>query len=216
MKPHMLEVLKLCRNTEEAIEMVDGYIHTYNSDRYQYELAGLTPHEFYLFKESGIYPCDNYYGVKADRLHSIEEIVNHHLEEASKKAEKMRSIYSLRSRAAQLLRKNPERYGTYWKGAGRNIPSHRCTETGKGRWRVDEEPGFISAWVLSNSTELAERTAPAVHLENDGSVLTGKHHLTLSSFPYVKSDLALSDLFIVFQGIKKREVYHLSVVVDLC
>lgn len=107
MKPHMLDVLKLCRNTEEAIEMVDGYIHTYNNDRYQYELAGLTPHEFYLFKESGIYPCDNYYGVKADRLHSIEEIVNHHLEEASKKAEKMRSIYNLRSRAAQLLRKNP-------------------------------------------------------------------------------------------------------------
>ena len=107
MKPHMLEVLKLCRNTEEAVEMVDGYIHTYNNDRYQYELAGLTPHEFYLFKESGIYPCDNYYGVKADSLHSIEDIVNHSMAEKARKAEKMRAIYSQRSRAAQLLKKNP-------------------------------------------------------------------------------------------------------------
>ena len=107
MKPHMLDILKLCQTAEEASKMVDGYINTYNNERYQYDLAGLTPHEFYLFKESGIYPCDNYYGVKADGLHTIEDIVNHSMEEKARKAEKMRSIYTQRSRAAQLLKKNP-------------------------------------------------------------------------------------------------------------
>lgn len=107
MKPHMLDVLKLCQTAEDASKMVDGYINTYNNERYQYDLAGLTPHEFYLFKESGIYPCDNYYGVKADSLHSIEDIVNHSMAEKARKTEKIRAIYSQRSRAAQLLKKNP-------------------------------------------------------------------------------------------------------------
>ena len=60
-----------------------------------------------MSKETGIYPCDNYYGVKADSLHSIEDIVNHSMAEKARKTEKMRAIYSQRSRAAQLLKKNP-------------------------------------------------------------------------------------------------------------
>jgi hypothetical protein len=107
LKSNLLDKLKLCRTAEDAIKLVYGYISQYNNERFQYDLAGLTPHEFYLYKVTGIYPCDNYYGTEADSLRSLEELVDHRLEVIEKLNRSNRQKYSLRSRASQLLRKNP-------------------------------------------------------------------------------------------------------------
>jgi len=107
LKTALLDILVLCKDSDQAYGMIENYLNSYNTERYQYDLAGLTPHEFYLYCMTGIYPCDSYFGQKADQLRSLEQIVDAALHRAQKKAEKMREIYQERSRAAQLLKKDP-------------------------------------------------------------------------------------------------------------
>jgi len=107
MKTAVLNLIALCKNIDQADQLIDGYINAYNNSIYQYDLAGLTPHEFYLYCKTGIYPCDNYYGLKATLLRSLDSIVREKLAAAEKKARQMREIYRERSRAAQLLKKDP-------------------------------------------------------------------------------------------------------------
>lgn len=109
LKTVLIDMMKLCRTSEDAIGIINGYINAYNNEHYQYNLAGLTPHEFYLYTMTGIYPCDNYYGKKATELRTLESIVNSDLERAEKRAEKARDQYRERSRASQLLKKDPIR-----------------------------------------------------------------------------------------------------------
>ena len=107
LKSAVLDLIALCRNIEQAEELIRGYIHAYNEEIYQLDLAGLTPHEFYLYSTTGIYPCDNYFGVKACKMRSLESLIRSKLAAAEEKARKMREIYRERSRAAQLLKKDP-------------------------------------------------------------------------------------------------------------
>lgn len=58
MKDHIKEKLKLCRTFNEVRAIVDDYIDYYNHRRYQWELAKLSPCEFYQFCTTGIYPLD--------------------------------------------------------------------------------------------------------------------------------------------------------------
>lgn len=56
MKDHIRENLKKSTTFEEAKKIIDNYIDYYNNKRYQWELAKLSPNEFYDFFVSGIYP----------------------------------------------------------------------------------------------------------------------------------------------------------------
>jgi transposase InsO family protein len=107
LKTVVLDLIARCRNIEQAERLLEGYFDSYNNKIYQLDLAGLTPHEFYLYCKTGIYPCDNYFGVEGTELRSLESIVNAALAKAEEKARKMREIYQERSRAAQLLKKDP-------------------------------------------------------------------------------------------------------------
>ena len=71
MKTAVLDLVALCRNFEQSEQLIEGYINSYNNEIYQLDLAGLTPHEFYLYCQTGIYPCDNYFGVKATKMRSL-------------------------------------------------------------------------------------------------------------------------------------------------
>ena len=107
LKTAVLDLIALCRTAEQAEQLLEGYFENYNNKIYQMDLAGLTPHEFYLYQKTGIYPCDNYFGVKATDMRSLAELVNGQLAKAAEKARKMRETYQERSRAAQLLNKDP-------------------------------------------------------------------------------------------------------------
>lgn len=104
MKREVMDLIALCPDEKTASRLVDGYVDAYNHAHYQYALAGLTPCEYYTYVTSGIYPLDNYYGVKADEMMTIDELVKKRQELAAKKAEKVRKSYQNKN----LLKKDAE------------------------------------------------------------------------------------------------------------
>ncbi len=45
---------------DEVKVIVDDWIDYYNNDRYQWDLLKLSPHEFYEYTISGVYPLKKY------------------------------------------------------------------------------------------------------------------------------------------------------------
>lgn len=56
MKDHLKPRLKECVTFDQVKAEVEKYIDYYNNDRYQWELARLSPNEFYRFCTTGVYP----------------------------------------------------------------------------------------------------------------------------------------------------------------
>lgn len=90
MKTALIDLIAMCPDVDTVKRLIKGYLDNYNNERYQYSLAGLTPHEYYLYSITGIYPLDNYYGVKANEMMSLEELVSTKQANAKEKAEKRR------------------------------------------------------------------------------------------------------------------------------
>lgn len=57
---HMKDSIDLagCDSLDEAAAAIDDYMSYYNSERYQWDLAKLSPNEYYAFVTKGIYPLD--------------------------------------------------------------------------------------------------------------------------------------------------------------
>lgn len=85
MKTEVIDLIAMSPDYETAAKLVDGYINQHNCERYQYDLAGLTPDEYYEYMMSGIYPLDSYYGVKAEDLLTAKQIVEVRMKKAKKK-----------------------------------------------------------------------------------------------------------------------------------
>ena len=58
MKDHIRDMIKEAKSFDDVREIVNDYIDYYNNERYQWELAKLSPNEFYRFCTTGIYPID--------------------------------------------------------------------------------------------------------------------------------------------------------------
>jgi putative transposase len=58
MKDHIKEELAPCLEFYEVKDIVDRYMNYYNNQRYQWQLAKLSPNEFYKFYTTGTYPLD--------------------------------------------------------------------------------------------------------------------------------------------------------------
>lgn len=56
MKDHIKDKIKKCETYEEVVAVIDDYMDYYNNEKYQWELAKLSPNEFYEFCRTGIYP----------------------------------------------------------------------------------------------------------------------------------------------------------------
>lgn len=56
MKDHIKDRLKECEAYEEVVALIDDYMDYYNNEKYQWELAKLSPNEFYAFYQTGMYP----------------------------------------------------------------------------------------------------------------------------------------------------------------
>ncbi len=107
MKCELLDLIALCPNAAAVERMVAGYMDAYNNQHYQYALAGLTPAEYYIYVTTGIYPVDNYYGVKATELMPIQALVKARLDAAAEKAQKVRAASAAKRKAEQKTRKSP-------------------------------------------------------------------------------------------------------------
>lgn len=75
LKNEALDIIARCNTSETAKQLIAGYINHYNHHRYQMGLAGLSPSEYYIYKTTDIYPLDNYFGVKASELVSVETLI---------------------------------------------------------------------------------------------------------------------------------------------
>ena len=56
MKDHIGERIKECTKYSEIAAIIDDWMDYYNNDRYQWELAKLSPNEYYQYITTGIYP----------------------------------------------------------------------------------------------------------------------------------------------------------------
>ena len=56
MKDHIKDKLKECSQFWQVSSLIDDYMNYYNKERYQWELAKLSPDEFYEFYTTGEYP----------------------------------------------------------------------------------------------------------------------------------------------------------------
>ena len=56
MKDHISGKLKTCESYEQAKALIDAYMDYYNNERYQWELAKLSPNEYYQFCVTGERP----------------------------------------------------------------------------------------------------------------------------------------------------------------
>ena len=58
MKDHIKHKLSECSTFSEVKLIVDDYIDYYNNRRYQWQLAKLSPNEYYKFITTGVYPLE--------------------------------------------------------------------------------------------------------------------------------------------------------------
>ena len=56
MKDHIKDRLQECETYEDVVALIDDYMEYYNNEKYQWELAKLSPNEFYEFYRTGVYP----------------------------------------------------------------------------------------------------------------------------------------------------------------
>lgn len=56
MKDHVGDRIKECTTYREVVVIIDDWMDYYNNDRYQWELAKLSPNEYYKYITTGIYP----------------------------------------------------------------------------------------------------------------------------------------------------------------
>ena len=56
MKEHIGDRIKECTTYRDVLAIIDDWMDYYNNDRYQWELAKLSPNEYYKYITTGIYP----------------------------------------------------------------------------------------------------------------------------------------------------------------
>jgi hypothetical protein len=107
MKTQILDLVALCTDAETVKVMITEYLRRYNSEFYQYNLAGLTPDEFYTYVTTGIYPLDEYYGIKSTELMPVSELVAERRRLADEKNRKAREAYARKNEERNKLHKTP-------------------------------------------------------------------------------------------------------------
>lgn len=56
MKDHIKKKLEACSTYDDVKQVIDDWMDYYNNERYQWELAKLSPNEYYEYITTGIYP----------------------------------------------------------------------------------------------------------------------------------------------------------------
>ena len=103
LKTSILDMVAMCRDFESARTLVDGYIRAYNTEHYQYDLAALTPEEFYQYVTTGVYPLESYFGVSSCEMMSNNELKKIRRKYADDEAEKRRKASEKKREQRRLI-----------------------------------------------------------------------------------------------------------------
>ena len=107
LKTDIIDLVARCRDFASALKIVCRSLKAYNTEHYQYELAGLTPEEFYGYATTGIYPLDSYFGVPASELMAVGDIKKVRRAYADEQARKRREASAAKREQKRLI--DPER-----------------------------------------------------------------------------------------------------------
>lgn len=94
LKTRMIDTLARCKEYDTLVEMVEGYISSYNNEQYQLCLAGLSPKDYYTYITTGIYSLDKYYEVCKEKLLTPGELKSCRRKIADTKNKKVRESSS--------------------------------------------------------------------------------------------------------------------------
>ena len=103
LKTDVIDLVARCRTLASAIQLTYGYLEAYNTKHYQYELAGLTPEEFYGYVTTGIYPLDSYFGVPASEMMAVGDIKKVRRTYADEEARKRREASASKREEKRLI-----------------------------------------------------------------------------------------------------------------
>ena len=87
-KDEIDEKISKCGSTNQICEVIDDWMDYYNNDRYQMQLAKLTPTEYYIFLTTGNYPIAGVTVPEIKEWKNIEEA----FENAKKKTKKAKQV----------------------------------------------------------------------------------------------------------------------------
>lgn len=74
MKDEIDNMVKRCEDYDSLNSLIDDYMDYYNNDRYQIELAMLSPNEYLQYYKTGIYPLKNVIKEPEDVKYKLETI----------------------------------------------------------------------------------------------------------------------------------------------
>lgn len=103
LKTDIIDMVALCKTLDASLKLVDGYLKAYNTEHYQYELAGLTPEEFYSYATTGVYPLDNYFGIPASEMMAVGDLSRVRRKYADEEARKRREAASLKRERRRMI-----------------------------------------------------------------------------------------------------------------
>lgn len=167
MKTAILDMVALCRDFDSAKKLVDGYLQAYNSEHYQYDLAGLTPEEFYQYATTGIYPLESYFGVPASVMMTGGDLKKVRRRYADEEAAKRRTAAAKKREAKrrihpeQVIRRDRrllENVIEKWKDK-KEVASTQITKMEQLLKRVEQAQLFIRQLSTEKLEELREPLA---------------------------------------------------------
>ena len=103
LKADIIDMVALCKTLDAALKLVDGYLNAYNGEHYQYELAGLTPEEFYSYATTGVYPLDSYFEVPASEMMAVGDISKVRRKYADEEAKKRREAAAFKREQRRMI-----------------------------------------------------------------------------------------------------------------
>ena len=103
LKTDIIDMVALCKTLDAALKLVDGYLKAYNSEHYQYELAGLTPEEFYSYAITGVYPLDSYFDVPASEMMAVGDLSKVRRKYADEEARKRREAAAFKREQRRMI-----------------------------------------------------------------------------------------------------------------
>ena len=157
MKCRIMDLVALCTTYESAAKLVMNYLDAYNNEHYRYELAGLTPAEYYIYVTTGIYPCDDYYGVKPDEMMTVSKLFEQRMEYAAAKEAQRRE----RRAARRAQRDDGEIHGT---AVGRVTGDRLLVQ--KLISRYEGVQAEANAWIEKNREEIRSAQEAIDDLKN--------------------------------------------------
>lgn len=86
MKNRIGSHFQMFKTVEQVQKAIDVYIEESNTKVPETILGGLTPHLFYQYRMTGVYPKEQYFEIPAVELYSLEEVIEKNRERAAKAA----------------------------------------------------------------------------------------------------------------------------------